>query len=133
MKQLLRDMATSGLAAALAAALMAFLVDWVIGRKLRRRRLAQIARLDEADVELARHKRNVDAAMGRFRETFGVEELPAPRVLAFTPPPQQWKSADQVCSHGVAMDVHCCGCHSGFLFDPDSCVCMHLEGTDQVH
>lgn len=26
---------------------------------------------------------------------------------------------DQVCKHGVAMDVHCCNCHSGFLFDKD--------------
>lgn len=24
---------------------------------------------------------------------------------------------DVVCEHGTAMDVHCCGCHSGFLFD----------------
>lgn len=32
-------------------------------------------------------------------------------------------SGDYVCEHGTAMDVHCCNCHSGFLFDPDSCVC----------
>lgn len=24
---------------------------------------------------------------------------------------------DYVCQHGTAMDVHCCGCHSGFIFD----------------
>ena len=24
---------------------------------------------------------------------------------------------DVVCKHGVAMDVHCCNCHSGFIFD----------------
>jgi hypothetical protein len=24
---------------------------------------------------------------------------------------------DVVCEHGVAMDVHCCHCHSGFIFD----------------
>jgi len=30
---------------------------------------------------------------------------------------------DVVCQHGTAMDVHCCNCHSGFLFDADSCVC----------
>jgi hypothetical protein len=29
------------------------------------------------------------------------------------PPP------DVVCSHGTAMDVHCCNCHSGFIFDID--------------
>jgi hypothetical protein len=26
---------------------------------------------------------------------------------------------DYVCEHGVAMDVHCCNCHSGFIFDKD--------------
>lgn len=25
---------------------------------------------------------------------------------------------DVVCAHGTAMDVHCCNCHSGFIFDP---------------
>lgn len=30
---------------------------------------------------------------------------------------------DVVCEHGVAMDVHCCNCHSGFLFDIEQCVC----------
>src|SRR4249920_1833933 len=24
---------------------------------------------------------------------------------------------DHVCEHGTAMDVHCCNCHSGFIFD----------------
>lgn len=28
-----------------------------------------------------------------------------------------------LCAHGRAYDVHCCNCHSGFLFDADSCVC----------
>lgn len=26
-------------------------------------------------------------------------------------------TVDQVCEHGTAMDVHCCNCHSGFIFD----------------
>ncbi len=26
---------------------------------------------------------------------------------------------DVVCEHGTAMDVHCCHCHSGFVFDAD--------------
>jgi hypothetical protein len=30
---------------------------------------------------------------------------------------------DAVCEHGTAMDVHCCNCHGGFLFDSASCVC----------
>lgn len=25
--------------------------------------------------------------------------------------------ADEVCVHGTAMDVHCCNCHSGFIFE----------------
>jgi hypothetical protein len=24
---------------------------------------------------------------------------------------------DVTCRHGVALDVHCCNCHSGFIFD----------------
>lgn len=31
---------------------------------------------------------------------------------------------DAVCKHGTALDVHCCNCHSGFLFDAASCVCF---------
>jgi hypothetical protein len=26
---------------------------------------------------------------------------------------------DWVCAHGTAADVHCCHCHSGFIFDPE--------------
>lgn len=37
--------------------------------------------------------------------------------------------ADVVCEHGTAMDVHCCNCHSGFLFTPSQCVC--LSGADR--
>lgn len=36
-----------------------------------------------------------------------------------TPPPQTEESQDMVCRHGTAMDVHCCNCHSGFIFDPE--------------
>lgn len=28
-------------------------------------------------------------------------------------------STDPVCEHGTALDVHCCDCHSGFIFDKD--------------
>lgn len=31
---------------------------------------------------------------------------------------------DWVCEHGTALDVHCCGCHSGFLFEGMPCVCL---------
>jgi hypothetical protein len=37
--------------------------------------------------------------------------------------PPSAPATDPVCEHGTAMDVHCCNCHSGFLFDADSCVC----------
>jgi hypothetical protein len=33
------------------------------------------------------------------------------------------QSGDVVCEHGTAIDVHCCNCHSGFLFDWDGCSC----------
>lgn len=26
---------------------------------------------------------------------------------------------DWVCEHGTAMDVHCCYCHNGFIFEDD--------------
>jgi hypothetical protein len=32
---------------------------------------------------------------------------------------------DVVCEHGTAMDVHCCNCHSGFLFDLTACSCVY--------
>jgi len=41
---------------------------------------------------------------------------------------KQWherRRNDAVCEHGVAMDVHCCGCHSGFLFDIQTCTCLN--------
>lgn len=28
-------------------------------------------------------------------------------------------AGDLVCQHGLAMDVHCCNCHNGFIFAPD--------------
>lgn len=31
--------------------------------------------------------------------------------------PQPAANGDWVCEHGTAMDVHCCNCHSGFIFD----------------
>lgn len=37
---------------------------------------------------------------------------------------QAHPDADWVCEHGTACDVHCCNCHSGFLFDADACVCV---------
>lgn len=34
-----------------------------------------------------------------------------------------WFPDDPVCVHGTALDVHCCNCHSGFLFDIQACYC----------
>lgn len=31
--------------------------------------------------------------------------------------PVAWTPPDAVCQHGTAVDVHCCNCHSGFIFD----------------
>lgn len=38
-------------------------------------------------------------------------------------------TGDVVCQHGTAIDVHCCNCHSGFLFDSQRCVCV-FDGGD---
>ena len=32
-------------------------------------------------------------------------------------------AGEYVCAHGTAIDIHCCNCHSGFLFNVDTCVC----------
>lgn len=42
----------------------------------------------------------------------------------------EFNGVDMVCSHGVAMDVHCCGCHSGFLFDSAKCICLSRPGDN---
>jgi hypothetical protein len=41
--------------------------------------------------------------------------------------PEHGAQEGVVCEHGTAMDVHCCNCHSGFLFDVNSCVCALTE------
>jgi hypothetical protein len=41
----------------------------------------------------------------------------------------QLPDGDWVCEHGTAVDVHCCNCHSGFLFDLDACVCVGSWGV----
>lgn len=38
--------------------------------------------------------------------------------------PQQDETGEWACEHGTALDVHCCNCHSGFLFDVNWCVCI---------
>lgn len=34
---------------------------------------------------------------------------------------------EPTCEHGRALDVHCCGCHSGFLFDSQHCTCLNPD------
>jgi hypothetical protein len=52
-------------------------------------------------------------------------------VDALPPAPQPTTNevGDVVCQHGTAMDVHCCNCHSGFLFDASACVCVTDGGV----
>jgi NTP pyrophosphatase (non-canonical NTP hydrolase) len=33
----------------------------------------------------------------------------------------------KVCPHGTAVDVHCCNCHPGFLYDHAACVCTFAD------
>ncbi len=39
---------------------------------------------------------------------------------------------DSACGHGTAWDVHCCGCHSGFLFDIMTCSCLTLPQKETM-
>jgi hypothetical protein len=53
--------------------------------------------------------------------------LASPADLPPTEAPSRYTKndiGDMVCEHGTAADVHCCNCHSGFLFDIDSCECV---------
>ena len=50
------------------------------------------------------------------------------RGPAYCPDPDcKFDANNPVCKHGTAMDVHCCNCHYGFLFDADSCTCINTE------
>ncbi len=62
------------------------------------------------------------AADQRFCSKCGYE---ARAAASLAPPQEEEQMKDEhVCEHGMAMDVHCCNCHSGFLFDVNSCVCQ---------
>jgi len=46
------------------------------------------------------------------------------------------EAGDAVCEHGTAVDVHCCNCHSGFVFDmahecPDTIVDILREVVER--
>ena len=44
---------------------------------------------------------------------------------------------DPACEHGIALDVHCCHCHSGFIFDknhecPDAAELAVMQPWDEA-
>lgn len=45
--------------------------------------------------------------------------------------PVKDQNGDYVCKHGTAMDVHCCFCHNGFIFDRDHVCEDHDDDTDE--
>lgn len=45
------------------------------------------------------------------------EALASPLSAPPQEPTGDSPQADVTCEHGTAMDVHCCNCHSGFIFD----------------
>lgn len=53
-----------------------------------------------------------EKAVGFYIQPFSVSFDSAPTVVVDA-------AGDHVCKHGTAMDVHCCGCHSGFIFERD--------------
>jgi hypothetical protein len=53
-------------------------------------------------------ERAAERVMGPIRDAIDAGELVITPVAS---------EVEVVCEHGTAMDVHCCDCHSGFLFD----------------
>lgn len=45
------------------------------------------------------------------------------RPMIIQPKWHKATSGDVVCQHGTAIDVHCCNCHHGFLFNIEDCEC----------
>lgn len=64
------------------------------------------------------------AEVGTLRELARIDVQAAPDA---TVPPRPHE--DPTCEHGRALDVHCCNCHGGFLFDSQSCVCVMEQPT----
>lgn len=80
-------------------------------------------------VRLVRERNPVDFALHTLRNSGIDTECGACMEVAFTGvttaphtcpgagPQDITVQQDAVCSHGTALDVHCCNCHSGFIFD----------------
>jgi hypothetical protein len=88
----------------------------------------EIARITEAARYARVHARVSISTSGphppdsdAYRATSGYQE--ALHRPPYQPAPTRNEIGDMVCEHGTAMDVHCCNCHSGFLFDITQCVC----------
>jgi hypothetical protein len=65
----------------------------------------------EARQRRAATERSAERVMGPIRDAIDRGDL------VITPAPTRNDHGDYVCEHGTAMDVHCCGCHSGFVFE----------------
>jgi hypothetical protein len=70
-------------------------------------------------------RRHFDSAQAQWTSTFLCRVIQRGMAAPAATP-------DVVCQHGTAMDVHCCNCHSGFLFDSDSCVCALETSPSQT-
>ncbi len=81
-----------------------------------RQRIAVIHRVSRADTEGDRPVTKPDSVAERGG---AVDLHPSlPKSMFHQNPDGDW-----VCEHGTASDVHCCGCHSGFIFDRTQCTC----------
>lgn len=67
------------------------------------------------------HERVADGFMWvpAWAPTYMTVECGCGVVNTYRELPPQVTADDVTCQHGTAMDVHCCHCHSGFIFDPD--------------
>lgn len=64
-------------------------------------------------------REHTDACQDNFdRLTIGRPAIEQACICASQEPTAEASpQADTTCEHGTAMDVHCCNCHSGFIFD----------------
>lgn len=68
------------------------------------------------------HKERMEAENAALAAEHGIDLATLPPVPEAPANPLQVSvdtRGDHVCQHGTAMDVHCCNCHSGFIFETD--------------
>ncbi len=98
-----------------------------------------------SDKQADRDHMQMLARLDRWREeVWALHEAITPAPLPAVPEPtgnnfpdalkqavraaRREREPDVVCEHGTAMDVHCCNCHSGFIFDfSHECPAVELE------